>query len=157
TYLADLLVGNRATHLPKVHALLALMLFQAARLAARTRGSGELVLLEEQDRSLWDRSMIARAFAHLDASAAGDEMTVYHAQAAIAALHAAAPSLEATDWAEIVSLYDTLAEIQPSPVVLLNRAVAIARRDSASAGLSALDEVRDHPAMRDYYLYHAVH
>src|SRR5262249_53803307 len=102
--LGSLVIGHPATNQPKCHALLALMMFQAARLPARVGEGGELSLLPEQDRSLWDRRMIYLAYKHLDASAEGDEFTEYHLQAAIAACHAAASSYELTDWAEIVRL-----------------------------------------------------
>jgi RNA polymerase sigma-70 factor (ECF subfamily) len=155
-YLTALLAANPATALPKVHALLALQLLQAARLNARTDSSGDLLVLEDQDRALWDRSMIARGFRHFDLSSSGPELSVYHVQAAIAAAHAAAPSLEATNWEHIVALYDQLMRLQPSPVVELNRAVAIGRRDGASAGLEALGPVLDHPSLVAYYLLHVV-
>lgn len=151
-YLTSLLVANPHTCLPRTHALLALQHLHAARLGARTDASGELVLLEDQDRGLWDQRAIALGFRHLDRSAQGDELTAYHIQAAIAAQHAQGRP----DWAFIVTLYDQLAALQPSPVVLLNRAVAIARRDGPHAGLAAVEEIARDPALARYYLLPAV-
>jgi len=150
--LCSLVIGHPATNRPKCHALLALMMFQAARLPARLGAGGELSLLPEQDRSLWDRRMIYLAFKHLDAAAEGYEFTEYHLQAAIAACHAAASSYELTDWAEIVRLYDLLAALNPSPVIALNRAVAIAKWQGPEAGIRAVEEISRHPAMQHYYL-----
>ena len=150
--LCSLLVRHRATNRPKCHALLALMMFQAARLPARMGEGGELALLSEQDRSLWDRRMIYLAYKHLEAAAAGDEFTDYHLQAAIAACHAAASSYELTDWAEIVRLYDLLIALNPSPVVALNRAVAVAKWKGPEAGIRAIEEISRHPALQHYYL-----
>lgn len=141
-----------ATDRPVVHALSALLLFQASRLPARVDAEGNLVLLAEQDRSLWDRKLIARAFHHLERAAAGDELTVYHVQAAIAAQHAAAPAAEETDWQAILELYDQLLALDPSPVVALNRAVAVARVEGPRKGLDVLSEIADHPSIARYYL-----
>jgi RNA polymerase sigma-70 factor, ECF subfamily len=150
--LCSLLVRHRATDKPKCHALLALMMFQAARLPARVGEGGELTLLSEQDRSIWDRRMIYLAYKHLGAAAEGDEFTEYHLQAAIAACHAAASSYELTDWAEIVRLYDLLVALNPSPVVALNRAVAIAKWKGPEEGIRAVEEISRHPALQHYYL-----
>jgi len=150
--LCSLVIRHPATNQPKCHALLALMMFQAARLSARMGEGGEISLLSEQDRSLWDRRMIYLAYKHLDHSAEGDEFTEYHLQAAIAACHAAASSYDLTDWAEIVRLYDLLVELNPSPVVALNRAVAVAKWKGPEAGIRAVEEISRHPAMQHYYL-----
>lgn len=150
--LCSLVIRHPATDLPKCHALLSLMMFQAARLPARVGETGELSLLSEQDRSLWDRRMIYLAYKHLDAAAEGDEFTEYHLQAAIAGCHAAASSYELTDWAEIVRLYDLLVALNPSPVVALNRAVAVAKWKGPEAGIRAIEEISRHPAMQHYYL-----
>lgn len=128
------------------------MMFQAARLPTRVDEGGELALLAEQDRSRWDRRMICLAYKHLDHSAEGDEFTEYHLQAAIAACHAAASSYEMTDWAEIVRLYDLLVALNPSPVVALNRAVAVAKWKGPEAGIHAIEEIIRHPALQHYYL-----
>ncbi len=150
--LCSLLIRHPAANRPKCHALLALMMFQAARLPARVGQGGELTLLAEQDRSLWDRRMIYLAYKHLDAAAEGDEFTEYHLQAAIAACHTAASSYKLTDWAEIVRLYDLLVALNPSPVVALNRAVAVAKWKGAEAGIRAIEGIVEHPALQHYYL-----
>ncbi|MCI0490177.1 MAG: RNA polymerase subunit sigma, partial [Blastocatellia bacterium] len=150
--LCNLLARHPATDLPKSHALLALMLLQAARLPARVGDEGELFLLAEQDRSLWDKRLIYQGLWHLDRCAEGDEMTEYHLQAGIAACHAVAENYEATDWARIVDLYDRLQALNPSPVVALNRVVAISRWQGAEAGITALEEIGSHPALSHYYL-----
>jgi RNA polymerase sigma-70 factor (ECF subfamily) len=150
--LCSLVVEHRATNLPKCHALLALMLFQAARLRARVGDGGELHVLAEQNRGLWDRRLMTMGFLHLDRSIGGEEFTEYHLQAAIAACHAAATRYELTDWAEIVRLYDLLVELNPSPVVALNRAVAVAKHSGAEAGLREVEKIVEHPALQHYYL-----
>lgn len=155
-YLASLLAADPSTAAPQVHALLSLMLFQAARLDARQDERGGLLLLEEQDRSRWNREAIARAFRHLDRSAAGDDLTEYHLQAAIAAEHAVAPSLQQTNWSHIVALYDELSARNPSPVILLNRAVAVGRLLGPSDGLQALASIPPEP-LDGYYLFHATY
>ncbi len=112
---------------PAADALVALMAFQASRLPARINEAGEMVRLEEQDRRLWDRELLGLGFGHLARSASGQRLTPYHVQAAIAAVHAAAPRAEDTDWPRMLTLYDDLLRLNPSPVVALNRAVALAR------------------------------
>ncbi len=148
--LGTLLAEHPSTSMPAVHALLALMLLQAARLPARVDGAGEIALLIEQDRSLWNASMIARGLRELEASAAGDEITTYHVEASIAACHAMAPSFEETDWPCIVSHYDDLLELEPSPVVALNRAVAIAMADGPQAGIAAVEAIASRDCLDDY-------
>lgn len=124
---------------PAVHALAALVSFHAARSEARVDGVGAIVLLDEQDRSVWDRRLIANGFGHLLGSMEGDRPTAHGLEAAIAACHIAAPSFEETDWARIVGLYELLGRLKPTPIVALNRAAAIAMRDGAEAGLAELD------------------
>ena len=153
--LTRVLTQHPATSLPRTHALLALMLLQAARIPARADDRGDLFVLEEQDRAAWNREMIAEGLRHLDVSARGDEVTAYHLQAGIAASHAVAPAYAATDWNEIVSLYDALFEIEPSPVVALNRAIALSRARGPDAGLRALDGLHDDPTLSRYVLFHA--
>jgi RNA polymerase sigma-70 factor (ECF subfamily) len=150
-YLARLLTARPLTASPAAHALLALLLLQGARLPARRDAEGDLLLLDEQDRGLWDQAMIGEGMRHLDFSAAGGSLTSYHLEAGIAAEHCQGE----TDWATVVTLYDTLCEVNPSPVVLLNRAVAVARRDGPEAGLAAVEEAADHVAMHRYYLLYA--
>ncbi|HEY3054631.1 MAG TPA: DUF6596 domain-containing protein [Thermoanaerobaculia bacterium] len=133
---------------PEAHALLALMLLQAARLPARIDSRGELIVLAEQDRSKWDQSMIADGMHHLDRSARGDVVTRYHTEAAIAACHATAPSFDETDWPGVLALYDELLASNPSPVVALNRAIALAMAEGAAAGIAAAEEIAD--SLPDY-------
>jgi RNA polymerase sigma-70 factor (ECF subfamily) len=140
---------------PEVMGLLALMLLQESRRAARTSPTGELILLEHQDRSLWNRQQIAEGVALLEKSLKSRRFGSYTLQAAIAAVHAEAESVAATDWRQIVALYDQLARIQPSPVVQLNRAVAIAMRDGPEAGLAHIDEVLERGELADYCLAHS--
>jgi RNA polymerase sigma-70 factor (ECF subfamily) len=150
--LARLLACHPQTDGPGTHALLALALLQASRLPARTDEVGDLLLLSEQDRSRWDRDMIAEGMRHLDRAAAGDEVTAFHLEAAIAACHAAAADVPSTDWPRVLGFYDQLLALKPSPVVELNRAIALAMIDGAQAGLKALERLRDHPAFAGYYL-----
>jgi RNA polymerase sigma-70 factor (ECF subfamily) len=141
---------------PAAHALVALMAFQAARLPARVDRNGEMVLLEDQDRSQWDRGLVALGFAHLERSAEGSQMTAYHAQAAIAAVHAGAERAELTRWDRILSLYDDLMALNPSPVIRLNRAVALSRVAGPAAALAALQPLETEPALANYYLLPSV-
>jgi RNA polymerase sigma factor (sigma-70 family) len=154
--LAELLVAHQAGNQPKTHALLALMLLNAARNPTRLDGAGNLIRLQEQDRTRWNKSMIARGMFHFAKSAAGDELSEYHLQAGIAACHCAVKDYESTDWQKILSLYDRLAEFDQSPVVGLNRAVAIANIRGPKAGLEAVRRVRDLSKLSSYYLLYAV-
>jgi RNA polymerase sigma-70 factor (ECF subfamily) len=140
---------------PEVIGLLALMLLHESRHAARASPTGELILLEHQDRSLWNRQQIAEGLRLLERALKSRRFGPYTLQAAIAAVHAEADSVAATDWAQIVALYDQLARIQPSPVVQLNRAVAIAMRDGPEAGLTHIDQVLEHGELANYYLAHS--
>jgi RNA polymerase sigma-70 factor (ECF subfamily) len=154
--LTELLVQHSAGNQSKTHALLALMLLNAARIPARQDDEGNLLRLQEQDRSLWDQAMIARGIFHLRESAAGAEISDYHLQAGIAACHATATDYESTDWAKILSLYDRLIEFDDSPVVALNRAVAVANVRGPEAGLHTLQRIRDQKKLDSYYLFYAV-
>jgi len=140
---------------PEVIGLLALMLLQESRRAARTSPTGELILLENQVRSLWNREQIAEGVALLEKALSSRRFGSYTLQAAIAAVHAEAESVALTDWREIVALYDRLARIQPSPVVYLNRAVAIAMLDGPEAGLAQIDAVLEQGELANYYLAHS--
>jgi len=140
---------------PEVIGLLSLMLLQESRHAARTSPTGELILLENQHRSLWNREQIAEGVALLEKALKSRRFGAYTLQAAIAAVHAEAESTAATDWRKIVSLYNQLLRIHPSPVVQLNRAVAIAMRDGPEAGLTLIDAVLEHGALANYYLAHS--
>jgi len=140
---------------PEIIGLLALMLLQESRRAARTSPTGELILLENQDRSLWNREQIAEGVALVEKALSSRRFGAYTLQAAIAAVHAEAESTAATDWRQIVALYNQLARIQPSPVVHLNRAVAIAMRDGPAVGLAHIDAVLEHGELANYYLAHS--
>src|SRR5438067_6112201 len=154
--LTELLAQHPTGNHPKTHALLALMLFNAARLAAREDDRGNLLRLEEQDRTRWDQAMIARGMAHLHESATGADISEYHLQAGIAACHASAIDYESTDWAKILSLYDRLIEFDDSPVVALNRAVAVANVHGPETGLQTLRFMHGREKLRSYYLFYAV-
>jgi RNA polymerase sigma-70 factor (ECF subfamily) len=140
---------------PEAAGLLALMVLHESRRAARTRSDGGLILLEDQDRSLWDRDLIVEGLALVRRALAGRSAGPYAVQAAIAAVHAEARSVADTDWAEIAGLYDVLLRLAPSPVVELNRAVAIAMRDGPAAGLALIDEILGRGDLQDYRLAHA--
>ncbi|HEV8543200.1 MAG TPA: sigma-70 family RNA polymerase sigma factor [Verrucomicrobiae bacterium] len=154
--LGALLAAHPAGSQPRVHALVALMLLNAARLPARTDALGNILRLEEQDRSRWDKSMIARGMFHLARSAAGSELSEYHLQAGIAAVHCAANNFQSTDWPQILSLYDRLIQIDNSPVVALNRAVAVAQINGPRAGLEIVESIRKTEMLESYYLLYAV-
>jgi RNA polymerase sigma-70 factor (ECF subfamily) len=139
---------------PEALGLLALMLLHDSRRAARSSASGELILLEDQDRSLWNRDQIAEGIKLVE-RALKSKGGPYAIQAAIAAVHAEAPSAAATDWAEIVGLYDVLSRANPSPVIELNRAVAVAMRDGPSAGLALIEAILERGDLLDYRLAHA--
>jgi RNA polymerase sigma-70 factor, ECF subfamily len=137
---------------PEAVGLLALMLLQDSRRAARTSAEGNVVLLEDQDRSLWNREQIAAGSALVKRSLSSRRIGSYTLQAAIAAVHAEAPNAAATDWAQIVGLYDVLLSAQPSAVVELNRAVAVAMRDGPAVGLSLVEALLERGDLEDYYL-----
>ena len=154
--LGRLVAGHPAVAAPAAHALVALMAFQAARLGARLDDGGEMVLLEDQDRSLWDRRLIALGFTHLEQSAEGPRITAYHLQAAIAAIHATATTPGGTRWTEVLGLYDDLMRMNPSPVIALNRAVALARVKGPAEALAAVVAIEDDPSLANYYLLPSV-
>ena len=139
----------------EVLGLLALMLLQDSRRAARTSPTGDLILLEQQDRSLWNRDQIAEGTALVEQALASRQVGPYTIQAAIAAVHAEALDAAATDWAQIVGLYDVLLRAESSPVVELNRAVALAMRDGPSAGLALVDEILSRGDLVNYHLAHS--
>jgi len=155
-YLTQLLVEHPLTRQPRTHALLALMLLNSARLPARVDGEGNLLLLQDQNRAQWDRPMISRGILHLAHAVTGNEITEYHVQAGIAACHCAARDYASTDWAQILSYYDRLVAFDTSPVVALNRAVAVANVRGPAAGLKAVAAIPDAEKLKDYYLYYAV-
>jgi RNA polymerase sigma-70 factor (ECF subfamily) len=137
---------------PEVLGLLALMLLHESRRTARTSSTGELILLDEQDRSLWNREQIVEGAALVERTLLSHRFGPYTLQAAIAAVHAEAPSAAATDWAQIVGLYDVLLRVEPSPVVELNRAVAVAMHDGPLAGLLLIDNILESGDLTDYHL-----
>jgi len=140
---------------PEALGLFALMLLHDSRRAARTSPSGELILLNDQDRLLWNREQIAEGSALVERALASRQVGPYTIQAAIAAVHANALNAAATDWAQIVALYDLLARAEPSPVIELNRAVAVAMRDGPAAGLSLIDAILARGDLGNYHLAHA--
>jgi RNA polymerase sigma-70 factor (ECF subfamily) len=154
--LASLLAAHPVGNQPRVHALCALMLLNGARLPARVDEDGNILRLEDQDRSTWDQSMIGRGLFHLAQSAAGENISEYHLQAGIAAVHCMAGNYESTDWPKILSLYDRLIEIDDSPVVALNRAVALAQVQGPRAGIEAVESIRQHQMLESYHLLYAV-
>lgn len=154
--LAGLLLEHPATATPATQALMALMLLTAARLPARTDADGALLRLREQDRSAWDRTLIARGILHLGRSAAGDTVTAYHLEAGIAACHSTAVDDTSTNWTRILNLYDQLVPLTRSPVAAMNRAVAVGRVHGPRAALEALDQIPQRRTVEDLYLYHAI-
>jgi len=153
--LTTLLLEWPQAAVPETRALAALMCLQAARIPTRLDDAGDLNPLLDQERSRWDHGLIEQGLALLDRSAAGPAITAYHVEAAIAAAHATAPSVAETDWAAIVELYDRLMAVAASPVVALNRAVAIGQRDGPDEGLEALRTISDPGRLRHYPFYSA--
>jgi RNA polymerase sigma-70 factor (ECF subfamily) len=149
------LTEHRATATGEAHALAALIAFHHARAGARSGEAGEMLLLSEQDRSKWDRPLIARGFAHLAAATSADTLSALHLEAAIAAAHASAPSFAATDWSTVAHCYCQLEEMKPTPVVRLNAAIAAAYADGPAVGLARLDALADAGKLARYALYHA--
>lgn len=154
--LASMIAAHPATNVPRAWALLSLMLFHAARFAARVDSEGTLFLLRDQDRSKWDQGMIAEGMRALDRASAGEVVTAFHLEAGIAACHAVAKSWDATDWQQIVELYDELLDLTRSPVVAMNRAIAVSRVEGALAGLAALDAMEDRSALDRYPMLPAI-
>ena len=153
--LAAVLLEHPLGATPTTHALSALMCLNAARLPARVDASGNLNSFFDQDRSLWDRKLVTEGLKLLELAVTGFELTEYHVEAAIASVHASAPRAEDTNWGRIVSLYDTLMSIRPSPVVALSRAIAVAQRDGPERGLEAIDAIADRDRLATYPFYPA--
>jgi RNA polymerase sigma factor (sigma-70 family) len=147
--LADHPVGQR----PLTHALIALMCFHAARLSSRVDDEGCLILLEIQDRSLWNRELIGRGFQYLAKAAEGGQLSEYHLEAYLASLHCMAPSYRETDWPQILSVYDQLYRLKPTPIVALTRAIAMVQVKGPQAGLDELDALQDVPILEKYPFY----
>ncbi len=154
--LTALLAQHAAGNQPKTHALLALMLMNAARLPARQDDEGNLLRLQEQDRTSWDKAMIARGMFHLARSGAGEELSQYHIQAGIAACHCGAKDYASTDWRQILKLYDQLLRFDDSPVIALNRAVAVAEVRGLEAGIAEVRAIQKSRSLESYYLLYAV-
>ena len=153
--LTTLLTAHPATATGECHALAALVCFHHARAGARTGDTGALILLERQDRSMWDLDLIRRGCEHLRDAMTSRELTAIHLEAAIASVHAAAPSFEQTDWPMLSRHYGTLEELKPTPVVRLNAAIALAHADSPAAGLARLDALDGTRKLANYALYHS--
>jgi RNA polymerase sigma factor (sigma-70 family) len=153
--LAAILREHPGAATPATNALAALMCFHAARLASRVDGSGNLLSFSDQDRSRWDASLVAEGQRLLDLSATGPQLSEYHVEAAIASFHSCASSAETTDWKNIVSLYDTLMKIRPSPVVSLNRAIAVAQLEGPERGLAEMHAIVDRERLASYPFYPA--
>ncbi|HEX2875474.1 MAG TPA: DUF6596 domain-containing protein [Polyangiaceae bacterium] len=153
--LALMLKDSSAGAVPETDALIALICFHSARLESRVDGEGGLLLLEEQDRALWDGALIQRGVAHLAQSARGEVLSRYHAEAGIAAEHCLAPSYAETNWTKIVWLYEVLERIAPSPLNVLNRAIAVAESQGPEAGLAALEGFEAPSWLLGYYLWDA--
>lgn len=153
--LVAILAKRSPTATPRTHALAALMALHAARLPARRDACGDLNPLLAQDRSRWDRELIASGLRYLEMSATGDELTDYHVEAAIAAEHTTAARAEDTPWARIVTHYDRLFAMRPTPVVALNRAIAIAQRDGPEQGLAAIDAIDGKSRLESYPFFFA--
>ena len=153
--LAALLLEHPLGATPATYALSALMCLNAARLPARVDGSGNLTSLFDQDRSRWDSQLVAEGLKLLELSATGSELTEYHVQAAIASIHATSHRTEDTDWGQIVSLYDQLMAIRPSPVVALNRAIAVAQHEGPERGLEEIRAIANSDRLASYPFYHA--
>ncbi|HEX4265893.1 MAG TPA: DUF6596 domain-containing protein [Verrucomicrobiae bacterium] len=153
--LTGLLVAHPAGNRPAAQALMALMLLNAARIPARVDDEGNLLRLQEQDRAKWDQRMIARGMFHFSQSAVGNELTEYHLQAGIAACHCAAKDYDSTDWPQILSLYDRLTELDPSPVAALNRSIVVANIHGPQSGLDAVNAIEGLDKLESYYLLYA--
>lgn len=154
--LGALVARHPAGNMPTTHALLALMLFNGARLSTRVDHEGHILRLRDQDRSQWDRVMISRGMWHLAYSGQGTNLSSTHFQAAIAAFHCAAETYESTDWPQILKLYDRLLEVEDSPVVALNRACVVRQIEGPAAGLRAVELINNQKALGSYYLFYAV-
>jgi RNA polymerase sigma-70 factor (ECF subfamily) len=153
--LVALLVDHVETRTPASHALAALMCLHAARLPGRVDAEGNLMPLFAQDRALWDGKLVAEGMRLLDLSARGEEITEYHLEAAIASIHASAIKPEDTNWASIIALYDQLLVVRPSPVVALNRAIAVAQHEGAARGLEEIESIADRDRLATYPFYPA--
>lgn len=152
--LVELLANHPVTNSPKVHAAAALFFFQASRLPARTDHAGELVVLEEQDRRLWDRNLINRGLRHLRCSANGTELSAFHLEAEIASIHALSKDYASTDWGRVIECYSLMQKLSFSPVAELNRAIAVSQIEGAAVALSMLETLSSRYEVSGYNLFH---
>ncbi len=148
--LTYLLIQHKSTNLPKVKALMALMCLQSSRFASRTGDLGQIILLEEQDRSKWNQELITKGLDFLEQSSIGDVVSEYHVEASIASVHALAKRFEDTRWSALVNLYKILSELKPGPMTSLNRAIAIGYAESPEQGINELEKI---DSLKDHYLY----
>ena len=155
--LTGILLEHPLTPMPKVHAVMALFLFQAARLSTRMDSQGDLLLLADQERSKWDKQLLALGLAHFSRSAAGEEFTDYHIEAEIASIHALAPDFASTNWSRILECYDLLQERRSSPIVELNRVVAVGNIYDAETALIELKRLGENYMMTSFNLFHITH
>jgi len=154
--LCRLLTENSFTQLPETNALMALMYFHAARIESRLSMEGEIILLPFQDRTKWNQDMITMGNEFMNKAATGNEISTYHLEAAIAHEHATAESFDATNWQQILEYYSILIDLSPSPVIELNRAVAVLHTLGPEAALKALENIRDHTKLKNFYLYYSL-
>jgi predicted RNA polymerase sigma factor len=154
--LCRLLLSNEQAQVPEAYALMALMCFHAARTSSRLSKEGEIILLDQQDRSKWDTKLIEEGNRYMGEAAEGNEVSSYHIEAAIAFEHCVATSVEKTNWERILQYYEWLARIAPSDVTLLNKAIAIMQLYGAEAALKELDSIADKAKLEKYYLYHSL-
>ncbi|PWT95250.1 MAG: hypothetical protein C5B52_18200 [Bacteroidetes bacterium] len=150
--LSSLVCSHPSTALPQSFALHALLHLNGARVGSRLDSKGNILVLKNQDRNLWDREMIRLGLYYLNASAEGEQISRYHLEAAIAAEHVMAPTYEQTNWENIIRFYDLLIEMHPSPVIELNRAIAISELHGAESGIREIENIRDLPLLKNYYL-----
>lgn len=155
-YLCNLLCTNKHCQLPEVYALMALMCFHAARVQSRLTAGGEIVLLSEQDRSTWNPNLISDGNAYMDKAAFGNSISAYHIEAAIAYEHCVAPTFEATNWQRILTCYDWLEQINPSPIVSLNRLIVVYKLSGAFVALETAQTSKYIKDWEKYYLYHSL-
>jgi RNA polymerase sigma factor (sigma-70 family) len=154
--LSVLLTENKHSNTPKLNALIALCCFQASRLDARVNESGELLTLEEQDRNLWDRDLIALGTYHLSQAADGSNVSDYHLQASIAWFHCSAKDYDSTDWQNILGLYNVNLQYNNSPIIALNRAVPLAKVEGPESALKTVLELENEKVLKNYYLFYAI-
>jgi RNA polymerase sigma factor (sigma-70 family) len=155
-HLTQMLVKNKTIqHKETVHALSALMFINASRFKARQDSEGNLLAMPEQDRTLWDRQMLGIGLGHLSEATQNESISIYHILAAISAQYSVAPDYESTDWKSILSLYDSLIQLDNSPLVLLNRAIAVSKVSGAEKALEELEQLKNNPVLKSYHLFYS--